>query len=243
MRLDRFLSEMGKATRRETALAVRRGEITVNGAPADRPDLRIDENADAVVFRGERIFYKKTVWLMLNKPQGVICATEDARGQRTVLDLLPPEERRRGLFPCGRLDADTTGLLLLTDDGETAHRLLSPKYHADKVYEYRAARPVGEEDCLRAEQGIELSDGTVCLPARIERLTPLTGRITLREGKYHQIKRMFGAMDNRILSLRRVSFAGIELPPDLPEGAWRPLTDGELERLTSAAGRGKMHKK
>lgn len=243
MRLDRFLSEMGRSGRKETALAVRRGEITVNGVPAARPDLRIDENRDEVFLRGERVVYRRTVWLMLNKPQGVISATEDGRGQRTVLDLLPPEERRRGLFPCGRLDADTTGLILLTDDGALAHLLLSPKRHADKVYEYRAARPVSEEDCRRAAEGMTLSDGTVCLPARIEPLTPQTGRITLREGKYHQIKRMFGAMENRILALRRISFAGVALPPDLPEGAWRPLTAEEEAILLSAGEGSKMHKK
>lgn len=232
MRLDKFIVFCGVASRKEASIAAKRGEITVNGAPVKSADIKINENSDEICFKGEKLIYREFTWLMLNKPQGVISATEDAKGQRTVIDLLPERLQRIGLFPCGRLDGDTTGLVLLTNEGELAHRLLSPKRHVDKVYRYTSARRITEDEIERAANGLTLGDGYECLPAII---VPDSegdgGTITLNEGKYHQIKRMFGAMDNRITSLQRISFAEITLPSELGAGEWRYLTDEELTAL------------
>ena len=232
MRLDKYMVSCGVASRRETAAAVRRGEITVNGIPVRSADVQIDESCDTVVFCGETLCYRPYVWLMMNKPQGVISATEDRDGQKTVLDLLPERFRRMGLFPCGRLDSDTTGLLLLTNVGQLAHLLLSPKRHVEKLYRYTSKRRISEEEVARAAQRLTLADGYECLPAVIvPDAEGCGGTVLLREGKYHQIKRMFGALDNRILTLRRVGFAGLTLPADLAEGAWRELAETEVEHL------------
>ncbi|MBE6640388.1 MAG: rRNA pseudouridine synthase [Ruminococcaceae bacterium] len=232
MRLDKYIVACGVASRKEAAQAVRRKGVTVNGTVASSPDMKIDENSDKVVFCGEELVYQKYIWIMMNKPQGVISATEDARGQKTVIDLLPERLQRMELFPCGRLDGDTTGLMLITNEGELAHRLLSPKRHVDKVYRFESARRITEEEIEKAAEGLVLGDGYECLPADIVADEEgCGGRITLREGKYHQIKRMFGAMDNRITGLKRVKFAEIELDPSLAPGEWRYLADHELALL------------
>lgn len=232
MRLDKYIVACGAGSRREAAAAARRGEVTVNGIAVRTADTGIDEENDTVVFRGETLCYRQFVWLMMNKPLGVISATEDSHGQKTVLDLLPERLRRMGLFPCGRLDSDTTGLILLTNDGQLAHLLLSPKRHVDKLYRYTSKRQITEEEIARAADGLTLADGYTCLPAVIEPdAEGCGGTVLLREGKYHQIRRMFGALDNRILALRRIRFGPIALPPDLAEGEWRLLTDGEVKAL------------
>ena len=232
MRLDKYIADCGVASRREAASAIRKKGVTVNGVLATSADMKIDEDKDEVVFCGETLCYRKFVWIIMNKPQGVISATEDARGQKTVIDLLPEREQRFGLFPCGRLDGDTTGLVLLTNEGELAHRLLSPKRHVDKEYRYTSARRITAEEVVMAKEGLVLGDGYECLPADV---TPdedgCGGTVVLREGKYHQIKRMFGAMNNRITQLSRVRFAEIRLPTELGEGEWRYLTDEELNTL------------
>ena len=224
MRLDKFLTECGLASRSESSRAARAGRITVNGTPVRDPSVHIDPENDTVVFCGQRAEYRRYTYVMLNKPQGYVSATEDPR-DKTVLELLDPRLQRLGLFPCGRLDRDTTGLMILTDNGAAAHRRLSPRHHAEKVYFFRTERPV--DDPAPLEKGIRLDGGYVTLPCRIRMTGPCEGEITLVEGKYHQIKRMFSAVGNRIVELRRISFAGIALDPALPEGAWRYLTPEE----------------
>ncbi len=232
MRLDKYIVACGVASRKEAAQAVRRKAVTVNGEIARSADMHVNEFSDKITYCGEELTYVQYVWIMMNKPKGVISATEDARGQKTVIDLLPERLQRLGLFPCGRLDGDTTGLMLITNEGELAHRLLSPRRHVDKVYRFTSARRITGTEIELAQKGITLGDGYECLPAYIEADPEgCGGLITLREGKYHQIKRMFGAMDNRITSLMRVKFAEIELDVSLAPAEWRFLTDEELQLL------------
>ena len=237
LRLDRFLTSTGAVSRKEAALAVRRGEVTVDGAPLRDPAAKIDETRVAVALRGVPITFRRYLYVMLNKPSGYVSATDD-RTLPCVLELLSPEHRRRGLFPVGRLDRDTTGLLILTDDGETAHRLLSPKRGIEKVYRFTCANALSDEDASRLRLGIAIDGGEICRPAY---LCPdpgrLSGTVTLTEGKYHEVKRMFRALGNEILTLERISFAGLPLDFALPRGAWRELTDSEVEGLLSAARR------
>ena len=181
---------------------------------------------------GEVVKYMKFVYILLNKPEGVVCATEDER-DATVLDLLPPEIRSRKPFPCGRLDKDTLGLVIVTDDGVSAHNALSPKRHVVKKYLYRCADPLGDEDARRIESGITLGDGYTAKPCTVERTTYTEGYIYLTEGKYHEIKRMFGAVGNKITYLERVSFGSVSLG-DLPRGQWRYMTGEEIAAFTSA---------
>lgn len=231
MRIDKFLSNMGVATRSEASRAARAGMILVNGAPVKKADARIDPDADTVVYCGRRVEYRRYTYIMMNKPDGVVSATEDGR-ERTVIDLLPDELRRLGLFPCGRLDKHTLGLMLLTDDGELAHRLLSPKHHVEKKYRFECRSPLSEEDARELEEGATLEDGYVTKPSRIELSEGgLSGYITLTEGKYHQIKRMLESVDNKITYLERITFGPLTLDPSLDRGEWRYLDSGEIEKL------------
>ena len=234
MRLDRFLSDMGLATRTESAKAVRAGQVTVNGVRPKTASIHIDPDKDAVTYQGRAVVYRKFTYLMLNKPDGYLSATED-RNTPTVLDLLPPELRRLELFPCGRLDKNTLGFLLLTNDGDLAHKLLSPRYHVEKTYRYDCAEPLSEADAVALEGGVDIGD-CVTKPARVVRLSDCTGTITVTEGKFHQIKRMFEAVGNKIVGLERVSFGGIPLDESLERGEFRPLTDEEEAHLRRAAG-------
>ncbi len=230
MRLDKFLSVTGYLSRSESARAAKQGRITVNGSCVSDNSVKIDENKDVIILDGERIVYREHTYIMLNKPDGYISATDDPR-QMTVLELLPERLRRIGLFPCGRLDIDTLGLLILTDDGPLAHRLISPKHHAEKVYYFRTARPLERVDEL--EKGVELDDGYVTLPAKCEKTGEREGLLTLTEGKYHQVKRMLAAVGNHCEFLERVSFGGIELDRTLVRGGWRYLTEEEETLLKS----------
>lgn len=237
LRLDRLLTSTGAVSRKEAALAVRRGEVSVDGVTLRDPAARIDETRAAVTLRGQPLSFKRYLYIMLNKPRGYVSATDD-RSLPYVLELLAPEHRRRGLFPVGRLDRDTTGLLILTDDGETAHRLLSPKRGIEKVYRFTCAKELAREDVRRLRLGITIDGGEICRPAE---LCPdgggLSGTVTLTEGKYHEVKRMFRALGNEILTLERISFAGLPLDFALPRGAWRELSDLEIGGLLSAARR------
>lgn len=228
MRLDKFLTSAGYLSRSECAKAAKQGRITVNGKIITDSSAKIDEKNDTVNLDGENIVYREHTYIMLNKPDGYISATDDPR-QMTVLELLPERLCRIGLFPCGRLDIDTVGLLILTDDGPLAHRLISPKHHAEKVYYFRTARPLERMDEL--EKGVELDDGYTTLPARCEKTGECEGLLTLTEGKYHQVKRMLAAVGNHCEFLERVSFAGIELDRSLVRGEWRYLTQEEEEIL------------
>ena len=232
MRLDKLFSDAGLLSRRDCARAVSRGEITVDGVTASRADMKVDEAHAEILFRGERVVFAKFVYIMLNKPEGYISATEDGRAP-VVTELLSDTLRRRGLFPCGRLDKDTTGFMLLTDDGQTAHRLLSPRHHVEKTYAFTldAPLPVGAEE--RFLRGVMLGD-ELCKPARLS-LSPsrTEGEILLTEGKYHQIKRMMQKEGSTVLTLKRISFGGIPLDGALAAGEWRHLTEEEAAHLLS----------
>ena len=238
MRLDKLISDSGTLTRKEATAAIRAGQATVNGTVVREPDRKVDPDLDAVTFRGTPLVYRKYVYVMLNKPTGYVSATDD-RSLPYVLELLPPEYRKRGLFPVGRLDRDTTGLLIMTDDGQTAHRALSPRRHVTKVYSFTCIAPLPPDAERAFADGMTLGD-EVCLPAILQPAADrLSGTVTLTEGKFHQIKRMFERLGNKIVSLKRESFAGIPLDPSLKPGEWRELTEQETETLLTAAGTAK----
>ena len=228
MRLDKFLVHSGLLSRREAAKAVRAGQVTCDGSAAKSPDMQIDPENTRVEYKKQPVEYSEYTYIMLNKPTGYISATDDPR-EKTVLELLPENLRRRGLFPCGRLDKNTLGLLILTNDGETAHKNLSPKKHAEKEYRFECRDDIG--DISEMERGVTLDDGYVTLPCKICLETERKGVIILYEGKYHQIKRMFEARENKITYLERISFAGIKLDADLPRGKWRYLNEDEIKML------------
>ncbi len=237
MRLDKFLSVTATATRSEAGKAARAGRITVNGVPVRRADATVDPARDVVTYNGERVIYKPYRYVLLNKPDGYVSATEDGRDP-TVLELLPPVYTALGLFPCGRLDKHTLGLMLLTNDGDLSHRLLSPRRHVTKCYAFRCKFPLTKEECERFREGLVLEDGYETKPADILlHEDGKSGIITLVEGKYHQIKRMLEALHNQITYLERISFGPLTLPEDLARGEWRELAPEE-EAALIAAGNG-----
>ena len=229
-RLDKIISATGKKSRREVREMVRQGRVLVDGKPAPAADMKVDPQTAVILLDGEPLGYEKFTYVMLHKPAGVLTATEDRR-QETVLDLLPPELRRRALSPVGRLDKDTEGLLLLTNDGQLAHRLLSPKSHVDKVYYARVDGALEPGDIAAVAAGMTLGDGLECLPAGLEILSPTEALVTLREGKFHQVKRMLAARGKPVLYLKRLSMGRLRLDPALAPGAWRMLTEEERSAL------------
>ena len=229
-RLDKIISATGNKSRREVREMVRQGRVLVDGKPAPAADMKVDPQTAVILLDGEPLGYEKFTYVMLYKPAGVLTATEDRR-QETVLDLLPPELRRRALSPVGRLDKDTEGLLLLTNDGQLAHRLLSPKSHVDKVYYARVDGALEPGDIAAFAAGMTLGDGLECLPAGLEILSPTEALVTLREGKFHQVKRMLAARGKPVLYLKRLSMGRLRLDPALAPGAWRMLTEEERSAL------------
>lgn len=229
-RLDKVLVSTGRWSRREARELVRRGRVLVDGRCAASPEEKVDPAAAELRVDGETLVWTKYVYIMLHKPAGVLTATEDSR-QPTVLDLLPPEVRRRGVSPVGRLDKDTRGLLLLTDDGDLAHRLLSPRHHVDKVYEARVDGHLEASDAAAFAAGLTLADGLVCLPARLEILGPDRCLVTVQEGKFHQVKRMLEHVGKPVRELKRLSMGPLQLDPALAEGAFRELTAEEIALL------------
>lgn len=235
MRLDKFLSVTATASRSEAGKAARAGQITVNGRPVKKADVAIDPERDTVTYCGRTVCYKPYRYVLLNKPDGYVSATEDGKDP-TVLELLPPLYAALGLFPCGRLDKHTLGLMLLTNNGELSHRLLSPKRHVAKRYAFRCKFPLTEEECARFRDGLVLEDGYETKPAEIELAEDArSGVITLVEGKYHQIKRMLEALHNQITYLERISFGPLTLPQELGRGEWRELGAQEEAALLAAA--------
>ena len=235
MRLDKLLSITATATRSEASRAVRAGQVTVNGVPAKRADVQVDPARDSVQFCGRAVQYKPYRYVLLNKPDGYVSATEDGRDP-TVLELLPPLYTSLGLFPCGRLDKHTLGLMLLTNNGELSHRLLSPRRHVAKRYAFRCKFPLTEEECARFRAGLVLEDGYETKPAEIMLNEDAhSGVITLVEGKYHQIKRMLESLHNQITYLERISFGPLTLPCDMARGEWRELTLEEEAAILAAA--------
>lgn len=235
-RLDKLLSSTGLWSRKEVKELVRQGRVLADDVPVRRPEEKFDPQTVPIRVDGELVDCAPYVYLMMHKPAGLLSATED-RNQKTVLDLLPLHLRRRGLFPVGRLDKDTTGLLLLTDDGPLAHELLSPKKHVDKVYLAEVEGQVDQSDVEALAAGMVLGDGLQCLPAGLEPLGDGSScLVTLREGKYHQVKRMLAARGKPVLRLKRLSMGPLTLDEALEAGMWRNLSREELEQLKNASG-------
>ena len=231
MRIDKLISDAGIATRRESARAARAGQITVDGAVVRDVSKHVDPLVSTVVYCGREITYRKYTYVMLNKPEGYVSATDD-KSLPYVTELLPEELRRRELFPVGRLDKDTTGLMILTNNGPLAHSLLSPKRHVSKVYYFTSAEPLALGAEEKFKSGITLADGYECKSAELVLdADRLSGEITLTEGKYHQIKRMIASTGNRVVTLERISFATIALDRTLSRGEWRYLTEEEISIL------------
>ena len=235
-RLDKVIAAMGSCSRREVKDLVRQGRVLLDGIPAAAADVKVDPDTTEIVVDGLPLQYEKYTYIMLHKPAGVLTATEDRR-QKTVLDLLPPELRKRDLAPVGRLDKDTEGLLLLTNDGDLTHRLLSPKYHVDKVYYARVDGKLEQVDCAAFAAGMVLADGLQCMPAGLEILGGNECLVTLREGKFHQVKRMLAERGKPVTYLKRLSMGTLRLDDTLPIGKCRPLTEKETEELLQAVCR------
>ncbi len=233
-RLDKIIASTGRWSRREARELIRRGRVRVDGVSARSAEEKADPEAAEITVNGETLGYRRYTWVMLNKPAGYLSATEDGRG-RTVLDLLPQDLRRQGLFPVGRLDKDTEGLLLLTNEGGLAHDLLSPRRHVDKVYYARVAGRLTEADRTAFAAGLTLPDGLACLPAGLEILSAgeegSEAHVTLREGKFHQVKRMLAHLGKPVQYLERIRMGPLALDADLPRGTVRFLTENELEKL------------
>lgn len=229
IRLDKFLAEMGAGSRSQVKEMIRKGRVSVNGCPVRSPEQKVTAE-DKVEADGEPVSYAAHEYWMLNKPAGVVSATEDPR-EKTVVALIG-RARRRDLFPVGRLDKDTEGLLLLTNDGALAHQLLSPKKHVDKTYLAVIDRPLSAEETRRFCEGLDIGDEKKTLPAALEVLdSPCRVKVTLREGRFHQIKRMFEALGSRVLYLKRLSMGSLCLDETLQPGEYRELTAKELETL------------
>ncbi|MGN9134953.1 pseudouridine synthase [Clostridium sp. HCP1S3_B4] len=236
-RLDKIIANLGYGTRKEVKQMARKGMIEVDGEIVKDSSLNIDPEKSVIKINGEEIFYRKYIYLLMNKPAGVISATYDNRDE-TVIDLLEPDHQVFEPFPVGRLDKDTVGLLFLTNDGELNHRLISPRHHVDKVYFAKIDKEVNEDDIEKFKNGITLDDGYKCKEAKLEILNILDDgtsevNITIQEGKFHQVKRMFEAVGKSVIYLQRISFGGIELDLDLEEGEYRELTDSEIALLKS----------
>lgn len=235
IRLDKYLADMGCGTRQEVKKLIRSGQVSVDGAVVKKPDTKVERTVQEVCLNGEKVGYESFEYYMLNKPAGVISATED-RSCQTVVDLIK-EKKRKDLFPVGRLDKDTEGLLLITNDGELAHRLLSPKKHVDKCYFARVSGKVTEDDVRSFENGVNigsLEQPEIIMPGKLEIITSdeiSQIHLTIQEGKFHQVKRMFQAVGKEVIYLKRLRMGTLVLDENLSIGEYRPLTKEELEKL------------
>lgn len=235
-RLDKIISNLGYGSRKEIKGLARKGFIEVDGVIEKDSSKLIDPEKSVIKINGEQIFYREFIYLMMNKPDGVVSATYDSRDE-TVIDLLEIDHQAFEPFPVGRLDKDTVGLLLLTNDGELNHRLISPKWKVDKVYYAKIDKKVTEEDVEKFKKGITLDDGYVCKEAILEIIEATDEgsevNITIQEGKFHQVKRMFEAVGKNVVYLQRIEFGGLPLDEDLEEGEYRELTEEEVKHLKS----------
>ncbi|WP_315078080.1 pseudouridine synthase [uncultured Clostridium sp.] len=233
-RLDKIISNLGYGSRKEAKVLAKKGLIEVDGKIIKDSSVNIDPEKSIVKINGEEIFYRKYIYLMMNKPTGVISATHDSKDE-TVIDLLELDHQIFDPFPVGRLDKDTVGLLLLTNDGDFNHRMISPKWHVDKVYYAKIDKEVTEKDQEAFKKGVVLDDGYKCLEAKLDIISASPEgsevRITIQEGKYHQVKRMFEARDKKVIYLKREEFGGLILDENLEEGEYRELSDEELAVL------------
>ena len=244
IRLDRFLANMGIGTRKEVKKLISSGAVNINGKPVKDSGIQIDENNDSVTVMGEVVEYKPFVYLMMNKPAGVLSASEDARGAITAADLVAEEYGHYGVSPAGRLDKDSEGFLILTNDGDYIHNVISPNKHVDKVYFCIVEHEISEEDIAAFEKGIKLADGTLCKPALLERadITESCGEhgfgvlVTIHEGKFHQVKRMFLARDNKVLYLKRIKIGEVSLDEKLEKGEYREMTQQEVDSIIEEKG-------
>lgn len=235
IRLDKFLAEMGKGSRREIKEFARKSRITVNGIVMKKPDIKVDTEKDIVCLDGIQVLFIKKEYFMLNKPAGVVSATKDTR-EKTVIDLIK-QSARHDLFPIGRLDKDTVGLLIITNDGEMAHNLLSPTKHIAKTYYAKVRGKVEYGDVSKFKEGIILDDGTVSKPAILKILKSDAYseiELTIYEGKFHQVKRMFQAINDEVVYLKRIKMGNLELDKNLSEGSYRLLTEEEIQLLINS---------
>lgn len=232
MRLDKYLADAGIGTRTEVKQMIRKGQIVVNGEVVKKAEQKVTLGMDCVEVAGKEISYQKDKYIMLHKPAGVISATEDSREQ-TVLTLLP-KELQKDIFPVGRLDKDTEGLLLLTNDGDLAHQLLSPKKHVDKIYYARVQGMVTKDDQDAFAKGVDIGDDKMTMPAKLEILKSEEESeilLTIQEGRFHQVKRMFEAVGKKVVYLKRMSMGSLVLDENLPLGGYRLLTEEEIKAL------------
>ena len=232
LRLDKYLADMGIGARSEIKTWIRKGRVTLNGEICTKPECKVNTSSDEVLFDEAKVGYVDYCYIMLHKPVGVVSATQDNVSE-TVLDLIT-DKQRKDLFPVGRLDKDTEGLLLITNDGELAHRLLSPKKHVDKVYYAKVAGRVSEEDVRAFEEGVDIGEESNTLPAKLRILETADIseiELTIQEGKFHQVKRMFEAVGKEVLYLKRLSMGSLVLDPELKPGEYRDLTEAELALL------------
>lgn len=225
-RLDKFLSNQTGLSRSESRNVIRLTGLYVNGKSVFDPSFIIDATTAEVIFKGQKLEFKKYVYILMNKPKGVLCATND-KTQKTVLDLLPENYKNRKLAPVGRLDKDTTGLLLITDDGEFSHNCISPSKNVKKVYEAELDGVLTEKMVENFKEGITLADGTLCKGAKLEILDENIAHITITEGKYHQIKRMFGTQGLGVNELKRLTIGELKIPNGLLEGEYTEITPQE----------------
>ena len=230
MRIDKYLSGLGFGSRKDVKKMIKQGRVSVDGAAVATPEAAVDPNRSRVCVDGKETVYREFAYVMLNKPKGYVSATEDGR-YPTVCELAPAELAHMSLFPVGRLDVDTEGLCLLTNDGALAHRLLSPKKHVPKTYIAELSAPAEEEDVRLFASGVKLDDGYVCKPAELEILENNSARVVIYEGKYHQVKRMFAAVGKRVTALKRVKIGGLGLDESLAVGGARELTSDEIALL------------
>lgn len=232
-RLDKLIASQGLLSRSDVKSMVKKGEVTVNGIVVKDSSLKVSYEDD-IKIKGERLLQTEFIYIMLNKPKGVVSASEDKR-DKTVVDILPDELKRKNLFPAGRLDKDTTGFSLITDDGDFAHRILSPARHVDKTYIATVSDKINFENAKRAfADGVVLGDGTVLLSAQLQLIEEKENQIfkvVIKEGKYHQIKRMFASLGTSVIELKRVAIGGLELDPELQEGEARIITQNELNLI------------
>lgn len=233
MRLDRYLSGQTAFSRKELTAEIRRGAVKINGIAVYRPETAVDPQKDAVTLHGAPVVYSEFHWFLLHKPAGVITASRDPK-QKTVLDLLRPQDRLPKLFPSGRLDIDTAGLLLITDDGVQSHRMLSPKHHVAKYYLAQLRDPFQQSCSDSFRNGILLREGgseEPCLPAECEAIAPHLAVLELHEGKYHQVKRMFAAAGNYVEKLMRFQVGALQLPPDLAAGSYINILNKDVDKV------------
>lgn len=231
-RIDKILSSALKISRTDVKKLMKKQNVSVNGKHITDSNTKIDPSEDSINLNGQPVIYQEHIYIMMNKPKGVISASED-KSVPTVVDLVPEKLKKAGLFPAGRLDADTTGFVLITDDGDFAHRILSPKKHVEKTYIALLEKEISDSDIERFKNGIELRDGTLCLESKLERLSDRYVSVVIHEGKYHQIKRMFAALGNRVIELHRVSIGSLSLDENLKEGECREITNDELKLITN----------